>query len=72
VALDRGIAAARALFGASLNPIDTAKAVGWFEDGDLMRRLSPPTRRYLARVAAASRPGVAAARIRSRSLSLKR
>lgn len=72
VTLDRGIAAARALFDDSLNPIDTAKAVGWFEDGDLMRRLSPPTRRYLARVAAASRPGVAAARIKSRSLSPKR
>jgi hypothetical protein len=72
VSLDLGIPAACALFGVSLNPIDTAKAVGWFEDGNLMRRLSLRTRRYLARAAAEFRPDVARVRIKSRSLSLKR
>lgn len=71
-ALNHGIAAARALFGAALNPIDTAKAVGWFEDGDLMRKLSPRTRRYLTRAAAEFRPGEAKVRVRSRALSPRR
>jgi Nucleotidyl transferase AbiEii toxin, Type IV TA system len=70
--LDRGIAAACALFGAALNSIDTAKAVGWFEEGDLARRLSPRTRSYLKRAAAGFQPDAANVRIKSRSLSLKR
>src|SRR6185437_9457483 len=69
--LDRGIAAARALFGVSLNPIDTAKAVGWFDDGNLMKRLPLPTKRYLARAAAEAPLEIAAARIKSRSLAPK-
>jgi hypothetical protein len=71
-ALNHGIAAARALFGARLNALDTAKAVGWFEDGDLMRRLSPRTRRYLTCAAAEFQPGDAKVRIRSHSLSQER
>jgi hypothetical protein len=70
--LDRGIASAYALFGAVLNPIDTAKAVGWFEDGDLMRRLSARTRRYLTQAAADFAPDFAKVRIKSRALSPKR
>lgn len=46
--LSRGIMAAHTLFGSNLNPLDTAKAVGWFEDGDLEHSLSPATRRFLA------------------------
>jgi hypothetical protein len=72
LSLGQGIVAARALFGATLNPLDTAKAVGWFEDGDLMRRLSARTRRYLARAGSEFHPGDATARIKSRVLSLKR
>jgi len=72
VSLGRGIGAAHALFGATLNPIDTAKAVGWFEDGDLMQRLPARTRRYLTRVAADFRPGAAKVRIKSRALSPRR
>jgi hypothetical protein len=68
VSLASGIAAAHALFGATLNPLDTAKAVGWFEDGNLIRKLSPPTRRYLARVAGEFRPGIAKTRVKSRAL----
>lgn len=46
--LSRGIMAAHTLFGPSLNPLDTAKAVGWFKDGDLERTLPPEARRFLA------------------------
>jgi hypothetical protein len=67
--LDRGIAAARTLFGAALSPLDTAKAVGWFEEGDLKRRLSPATRRYLARMAGEFRPGAMKVKLKSRALA---
>lgn len=67
--LDQGIAAARALYGATLNPLDTAKAVGWFKEGDLMRRLSPATRRFLARAAGEFEPGAAKVRLKSRALA---
>lgn len=71
VSLDHGIAAAHALFGSALNPIDTAKAVGWFEDGDLMHRLPARTRRYLMRTAAEFRWPSTKVRIKSRALSPK-
>lgn len=50
--LNTGIAAAQALFGAQLNPIDTVKMLTWFRDGDLERRLSPGTRQFLEAAAA--------------------
>lgn len=62
-------AAAMALFGSALNPLDTAKAVGWFKDGDLESALPDASRRYLAAAAAASDPAVAPMPIRSRSLA---
>ena len=64
LSLGQGIAAAGALFGATLNPLDTAKAVGWFEDGDLRRKLSTRTRRYLARAGGEFHPGEATARVK--------
>lgn len=67
--LGQGIAAARVLFGAALNPLDTAKAVGWFEEGDLRRHLSPATRRYLARAAGEFRPGAVTMKRKSRALA---
>jgi len=67
--LDDGLAAAMALFGPALNPLDTAKAVGWFKDGGLESALSEPSRRYLAAAAAAFNPAVAPMPIRSHSLA---
>jgi hypothetical protein len=69
ISLAHGIAAARTLFGAALNPLDTAKAVRWFEDGDLRQRLPLRTRRYLAQTVSELRPGTTKTRIKSRSLS---
>ena len=48
LALSAGIMAARALFGPGLNPLDTAKAVAWFKDGNLEQALPAATRSYLA------------------------
>ena len=54
--LSRGIMAAHTLFGPRLNPLDTAKAVGWFKDGDLEHTLPPATRRFLATASGAFDP----------------
>lgn len=67
--LNQGIAAARSLFGETLNPLDTAKAVGWFKDGDLYRKLSSSTRAFLASASAKFDPGVAPLPIKSKTLS---
>lgn len=66
--LNDGIAATMAMFGAAVNPLDTAKAVAWFKDGNLDRLLSASTRSYLERAAATFDPRVTPAKIRSRSL----
>jgi hypothetical protein len=67
--LSEGIMAARALFGPRLNPLDTAKAVAWFKDGDLERQLPAATRTYLERAAAAFDPGAPIPRRQSLRLS---
>lgn len=67
--LDQGLAAAMALFGPGLNPLDTAKAVGWFKDGGLEAALPETSRRYLATAAAGFDPAVSPLPIRSRSLA---
>lgn len=54
--LDAGIAAAQALFGTQLNPIDTVKTLTWFKDGGLERRLSATTRQFLEAAAAGFDP----------------
>ena len=55
--LTAGIMAARALFGDRLNPLDTAKAVAWFEDGGLEASLPRRTRSFLERSAQRFDPG---------------
>jgi hypothetical protein len=60
--LSHGIMAAQALFGEKLNPLDTAKAVGWFKDGGLDRALPAKTRNYLALAASRFDPDAAAPR----------
>jgi hypothetical protein len=69
LSLDQGIAGARALYGQLLNPLDTAKTVSWFKDGDLERKLSRATRDFLADASAAFDPQVAPLPIKSRRLS---
>jgi len=67
--LTQGISASMALFGRSLNPYDTAKAVAWFKDGGLEQSLPLETRRYLGGVVASFDPLVMPARILSRRLA---
>lgn len=67
--LNQGIAAARGLFGETLNPLDTAKAVAWFKDGDLDQNLPRSTRTFLAEATAKFDPAIARLSIKSRALS---
>ncbi|MGH6793163.1 MAG: nucleotidyl transferase AbiEii/AbiGii toxin family protein [Methyloceanibacter sp.] len=67
--LNQGIAAARSLFGQTLNPLDTAKAVGWFKDGDLENQLPGPTKSYLVATSAKFDPKVVPLPIKSRVLA---
>jgi hypothetical protein len=67
--LNQGIAAARSLFGRMLNPLDTAKAVGWFKDGDLDKKLPSSTKTFLAGASAKFDPKVAPMPIKSRTLA---
>lgn len=67
--LNQGIAAARSLFGQTLNPLDTAKAVGWFKDGDLESKLPGPTKSYLVAASANFDPKVVPLQIKSRALA---
>ena len=67
--LGQGIAAARSLFGQTLNPLDTAKAVGWFKDGGLDRKLSSSTRAFLASASAKFDPRVTPLPIRPKTLA---
>ena len=69
LALDDGLAAAMALFGRALNPLDTAKAVGWFKDGGLETSLPEATRQYLADAAARVDPAIVPLPILARSLA---
>jgi hypothetical protein len=56
LSLSRGLAAAAALYPRMLNPLDAAKAVGWFKDGNLEAELPATTRAFLASAAAAVDP----------------
>ncbi len=67
--LGQGIAAAGGLFGRALNPLDTAKAVGWFKDGDLDRKLPSSTKAFLVAASASFDPRVTPLAIKSKTLS---
>ena len=54
VALDRGLAAARLIFGKAFQPAESLKALAWFKDGDLPG-VQAATRKLL--IAAAARVG---------------
>jgi hypothetical protein len=63
--LSDGLAAAAALFPRALNPLEAAKAVAWFKDGDLEAKLSEETRQFLTEVSTKIDP----ATIRAMSLA---
>ncbi len=50
--LNQGISAAQALFPKQLNPLDVAKAVGWFKDGDLDSTLPKSVKEFLVAASA--------------------
>lgn len=56
LSLDQGIAAAQSLYGQTLNALDTAKAVAWFKDGDLDRKLPRATQDFLKMASARFNP----------------
>jgi hypothetical protein len=69
LSLNQGISAARGLYGEALNPLDTAKAVGWFKDGDLDRKLSGSTRTFLRDASTRIDPTIDPLPIKSKTLS---
>lgn len=56
LSLSEGLSAAAALFPLAMNPIDAAKAVGWFKDGHLETRLPEETKRALTLASAGIDP----------------
>jgi hypothetical protein len=67
--LNQGVGAARTLYGDSLNPLDTAKAVGWFKDGGLDSKLPAGTKSFLAAASAKFDPKVVALPLKSKTLA---
>jgi hypothetical protein len=67
--VNRGISATLALYPEQLNPLDIAKAVGWFKDGDLETLLPDPTRRFLMEAAASFDPTTEAMEIVAKNLT---
>ncbi len=66
--LDQGVSAAQALFPEQLNPLDIAKAVGWFKEGDLDARLPESVKDYLAAASASFQPDTQAMKLVAREL----
>ncbi len=69
ITLNEGLSAAMALFGASLNPLDTVKAVAWFKDGDLETALPQATKEFLEQATEAFDPAIQPAPIASKTLA---
>ena len=69
ITLNEGLSAAMALFGASLNPLDTVKAVAWFKDGDLETTLPQATKEFLEEATEAFDPAIRPALIISKTLA---
>ncbi len=66
--LDQGVSAAQALFPEQFNPLDIAKAVGWFKEGDLDARLPESVKDYLAAASASFQPDTQAMKLVAREL----
>jgi len=70
LSLNQGISAALALFPDQINPLDIAKAVGWFKDGNLDTALSEDTKDFLTAAVASFQPNIDAMALASRKLGL--
>ena len=66
--LNQGVSAAQALFPEQFNPLDIAKAVGWFKEGDLDARLPESVKDTLAAAAASFQPDAQAMKLAAREL----
>ncbi len=66
--LNQGVAAALALFPEQLNPLDIAKAVGWFREGDLDTRLPESVKDFLAAASVSFRPDTEVMKLAAREL----
>ncbi len=70
LSVNQGISAALALYPDQINPLDMAKAVGWFKDGNLDTALSEDTKDFLTAAAASFQPDIDALALASRKLGL--
>lgn len=68
LSLNQGVAAALALYPDQINPLDIAKAVGWFKEGNLDALLSESTKEILTSASASFQSDVTAKELASREL----
>jgi hypothetical protein len=68
LSLNQGISAALALFPDQINPLDIAKAIGWFEEGDLDALLTVGVREFLTAAADSFQPDGGAMALASKEL----
>ena len=68
LSLNQGVSAALALFPDQLNPLDVAKAVGWFEKGDLDAQLPAGVKDFLTAASVSFHPEVHAMKLAARKL----
>ena len=68
LSLNQGVSAALALFPDQLNPLDVAKAVGWFEEGDLDAQLPAGVKDFLTAASVSFHPEVHPMKLAARKL----
>ena len=68
LSLNQGVSAALALYPDQINPLDIAKAVGWFKEGNLDALLSESTKDILTAASASFQTDVNAKELASREL----
>ena len=68
LSLNQGVSAALALYPDQINPLDIAKAVGWFQEGNLDALLSEGVRDFLTAAADLFQPDSDAMALASRDL----
>jgi hypothetical protein len=69
LSLNQGVSAALALFPNQINPLDIAKAVGWFKEGNLEALLPKGVRDFLSAASDSFQPEVDAMELAARQLS---
>ncbi len=68
LSLNQGVSAALALFPDQFNPLDIAKAVGWFKEGDLDAQLPEGVKDLLTAASVSFQPEVQAMKLAAREL----